>query len=60
MSIVVVLTYGQLKALKSVYNNAERVDWAAYEEAKDVILSTPLDVPEDLEMTIGQIHAGEA
>lgn len=34
MSIVVVLTYKQLRALKAVYNNAERVDWKAYEEAK--------------------------
>lgn len=55
MSIVVVFTYEQLRALKAVLGVEERVDWKAYDEAKDVLLTAPLDVPED-NLTIGQIH----
>lgn len=51
------LTYEQLKAAKAVMSHGdERVDWEVWEEFKRLILSTPLDVREDLP-TIGEIHA---
>ena len=42
---IVTLTHEQLAALQAVFSRppAERVDWAAFDAAKAVILRTPLE-----------------
>jgi hypothetical protein len=45
----IIFTYAQLKAAKDVLANRSPVNWKAYDEFKALILTAPLDLPEESE-----------
>jgi len=51
------LTYEQLKAMKDVWNHAERVNWEAYEEFKQIILTAPLELREESAIPHAELEA---
>jgi len=53
----IVLTYAQLKALQDAWSCVRPVNWTAYDEAREIIRTAPLDDDEVVdEPTIGEIH----